>query len=48
MAGQLLYIKSNKKLYKKDNEYYTPKRIVKYFENVKLDRIELIIEDKER
>lgn len=31
MAGQLLYIKSNKKLYKKDNEYYTPKRIVNYF-----------------
>ena len=31
MAGQLLYIKSNKKLYKKDNEYYTPKKIVDYF-----------------
>lgn len=31
MAGQLLYIKSNKKLYTKDNEYYTPKSVVKYF-----------------
>lgn len=31
MAGQLLYVKSNKRLYKKDNEYYTPKKVVDYF-----------------